>query len=113
MAEEVSGAPTPEPDNTSFDDKLAAKLGLSEPAPEPEAPKEADEAAPTDELAADEVAEEAPSSGELEISHNGQRIKIPQGEIKTLAEQGYDYTRKAMALAEDRKAIDAQKAALQ
>lgn len=113
MAEQESGAPAPEPENTSFDDKLAAKLGLSEPAPEPDAPKEAEEAAPSDELAADEVADEIPSSGEFEITHNGAKIKVSKEEAKNLAEQGYDYTRKASALAEERKTLEAQKAALQ
>lgn len=111
---EVSTTPTPEVAevNTSFDDKLAAKLGLAEPAPELE-PKAADEAMPEGELAPDDLPAEEVDPNEFEITHNGKPVKLSKEEAKRQAQLGYDYTQKTQALAEERKVFEANKAALQ
>lgn len=110
---EVSTTPTPEVAETqSFDDKLAVKLGLAEPAPEKEAPP-AEEATAEGDLAPDDLPAEEVDPNEFEITHNGKPVKLSKEEAKKQAQLGYDYTQKTQALAEDRKAFEANKVAIE
>src|SRR5690348_17179182 len=90
-------AETSAPDSSSFDDRLAAKLGLepetSEPEQVAEAPKETPE--PADgELAPEDVATDdvAPSDEWLELDRKGEKRRISKEEAKRLAQQGWDYS---------------------
>ncbi len=110
---EVSTTPATEvAEVQSFDDKLAAKLGLAEPAPEKEAPP-AEEATAEGALAPDDLPAEDVDPDEFEITHNGKPVKLSKEEAKKQAQLGYDYTQKTQALAEERKALETTKAALQ
>lgn len=78
----------------------------------PQTPQDAQpvEQAPTDELTADDLPEEqaeAPSQAgdEFEIVHNGQQRKLSREETIRLAQQGFDYTQKTQALAEQARAV--------
>lgn len=78
----------------------------------PETPPDAPavEQAPTDELTADDLPEEqaeapSPAGDEFEIVHNGQPRKLNREETIRLAQQGFDYTQKTQALAEQSRAV--------
>jgi len=121
MAEQQSApavpeaAPAPEAPK-GFDDKLSAMLGLTEapstdaPAPEP---KEAVEAIPEGELSADELSPDEAPAGEFEINYQGETRRLSKDEAKKFAEMGIDYNAKTQSLAEERKAVESAKAALQ
>jgi hypothetical protein len=98
--------------------RLMTLLGDEEQAGAPEHPVEQADAAPeqpqeapqeqaqSDELTADDLPDEsegaAPSAGEeFEIVHNGQQHKLNREETIRLAQQGFDYTQKTQALAEN------------
>lgn len=108
MADQDTGAP-------SIEDRVAAVMS-GEPKPmaaeaeSPPAPEvEAD--APTGD---GEVAQPQESPFEFEIVHNGAPVKFTdKAELKDLAEKGFDYTRKAQALAEQRRMVEQQMAAAQ
>jgi hypothetical protein len=115
---EVTTTPTPdvaEAPATSFDDKLAAKLGFSKQ-PAEEAPPEA-EALPEGELSPDELgleSEAEPTDGEwLELDRKGERRKVSKEEAKRLAQQGWDYNTNQEALKAEKATIEQQRAALQ
>lgn len=70
-------------------------------------------AAQDDEPTPDDIQEEeAPSQtangDEFEIVHNGQQVKLSRADTIKLAQQGFDYDRKAQHVAEQRKAVEAQ-----
>ena len=92
-------------------DSLAAQLGSTEEAPdesEGDAPEEAEQEE------AEEPGEEAEESDEDEatvtIKHDGKEITLKQSEALELAQKGFDYQNKTMALAEQRKALEPIKA---
>jgi hypothetical protein len=65
-----------------------------------------EEQAPSDELTVEDLPDEpegaAPSQGdEFEIVHNGQQHKLNREETIRLAQQGFDYTQKTQALADN------------
>jgi hypothetical protein len=43
------------------------------------------------------------------IKHDGKEVTLKQSEALELAQQGFDYTKKTMALAEDRKGVEAER----
>lgn len=45
------------------------------------------------------------------LKHDGKEVTLKQSEVIELAQQGFDYTKKTMAVAEERKAVEAEKAA--
>ncbi len=88
------------------------------PAPEAAPQKEAEpaEPAPSDtkpsdpaELTAEDLPDDtaaAPQSGdEFEIVHNGQQVKLTRADVIQHAQQGFDYSRKAQAVAEQAKQL--------
>jgi hypothetical protein len=66
---------------------------------------EADEGEEGDE----EEQEEDPT---VVIKHDGKEVELKLSEVKDLAQQGFDYSKKTVALAEDRKAVETTKAQL-
>lgn len=46
----------------------------------------------------------------LVLKHDGKEVTLKQSEVITLAQQGFDYSKKTMAVAEERKAVDAERA---
>lgn len=80
--------------------------------PEQEFEDEAIEAAPDadDETGEPEVVEEEANE---EIIHNGETKLLTKSELKQLAQQGFDYTQKTQAAAEERRSLQAQAQALQ
>jgi hypothetical protein len=64
-----------------------------------------------------ESGEEGESEGEGEqeeatftIKHDGKEVTLKQSELVDMAQQGFDYSKKTMAVAEERKAVEAVKA---
>lgn len=104
---DVSTAP-----DSSFDDKLAAKLGFepTESEPQEQEPK-AD--APEGELSADDLPAEAQEPSDfLELDRKGEKRRVSKEEAKRLAQMGYDYNVNVEALKADRAAFEQEKAAV-
>lgn len=86
-----------------------------EPEAQPEQAQESPAAAPEgdadengltpDDIPADEAEIPQPAEGELEIVHNGRRLKVTRDEAVKLAQQGYDYTAKTEQLAAERRQV--------
>lgn len=77
--------------------------------PEESASEEAED---TEEVEAAEEGEESEEAEEpvFTIKHDGKEIALKQSELIAQAQQGFDYSKKTMALAEERKAIEPLKA---
>lgn len=120
---DVPAAPTPSPAPeapSTFDQKLAAKLGIVES--EPSAPTEQPQAEQaTEEVADGELStediqtEDEPSTGDdyLELDHPSGKRKVSKEEAKRLAQQGHDYSQKMEKLNADRESVESFKQALQ
>src|SRR5690349_12665886 len=113
-----TGAAEQAPDSSSFDDRLAAKLGFgtetAEPAEQPAAP-EATAEVPEGELSADEVAENDPAPSEddwLEIDRKGEKRRVSKEEAKRLAQQGWDYSTQVERLKAEEASLTQLKAAV-
>lgn len=80
-------------------------------------PDEVEESAAEPEEADDEAeesSEAAAADAEFEvIVHNGEEKKLTKDELKTYAQQGFDYTQKTQQLAEQRRYLDEQHQAIQ
>ena len=63
---------------------------------------EAEQGEETEEQQQDESAEEQ----SFTIKHDGKEVNLKQSEILELAQKGFDYTNKTMAVAEERKALE-------
>lgn len=48
----------------------------------------------------------------VKLKHDGKEVEVPEAELIPLAQQGLDYSKKTMALAEDRKAFETERAQL-
>jgi hypothetical protein len=120
MQEQPTTAETPveQPSSESVEDRIAKKFGLTDDPPEQPQPEgqaetaEESSAEPHDPemLSADEVQPEP--SDDLELTHEGKKLRIPKEQAIELAQQGYDYTKKTQAIAEERRALEAEKAAV-
>ena len=53
--------------------------------------------------------EEAQEEPTVVLKHDGKEVSLKQSEVVELAQKGFDYTQKTMALAEDRKAVEAER----
>lgn len=113
------GDPVTEPtDNLSLSE-LADQLESSETAEELEIDgeevegEEGEEAAPDSEDEPDEGESDDEDEQEEEatvtIKVNGKDVTLKQSEVVEMAQKGADYTQKTMALAEERKAVDAER----
>lgn len=95
----------------SLEDRVLAAMGLEEPEePETEAEEveEIEEAEEAEE--ADEVEEQ--QEPEFEITHAGEQKRLKKSELIELAQKGFDATKKWEEAANERKAVEAEKAAL-
>lgn len=97
------------PVEASLDDKIAAKLFGSEPEEAPAATPPTD----PEELSSEELPSDDPASDEWELNHNGNKRRVPRDEAIKLAQQGFDYTQKTQQLAEERKLVEQQRAAVE
>jgi biopolymer transport protein ExbB/TolQ len=110
-APEVASAAEP----LSFDQKLEQKMFGPEPteaAPEPAAEPSHEETSDEPVIEA-EAEEQAPASAEVELDHNGQKVRVSQEEARNLAQMGYDYTKKTQKLADDYRRVQSMATALQ
>lgn len=95
-------------------DSLASQLDAEEAAPgeseseESEQPEgvEAEEGEEASEPEESEESEEEAEEAAFTIKHDGKEVTLKQSEIIELAQQGFDYSKKTMALAEERKALE-------
>lgn len=82
---------------------------VEDEAGEAEVPEVEDE--PTEESEdQDEAEDEQEEEPTVTLKHDGKEVTLKQSEAIELAQQGFDYTKKTMALAEDRKTVEAEKA---
>lgn len=89
---------------------LEAEETQSEPEDEP-VEQEVENAEDTEaEQSDEEPAEEEPV---FEITHNGETQQKTLSELKSLAQQGFDYTQKTQTVADERRAVQAERQALQ
>ena len=72
---------------------------------EPESEEEQGEAPEGEEQDADEDEESEEAETET-LTHEGKEVKLKKSEVLELAQKGFDYTKKTMALAEERKALE-------
>lgn len=74
---------------------------------EPASEEEQGEELEGEEQDADEESEQESEEAETEILvHEGKEVKLKKSEVLELAQKGFDYTKKTMALAEERKALE-------
>jgi hypothetical protein len=99
-------------------DDLAAALepetdeqarAASEDGEEPEEEQEESEEAEEEESEEGESEEEAEDDPTVKLKHDGKEIELKLSEALNLAQQGYDYSKKTMAVAEERKAVQAER----
>lgn len=75
---------------------------------------EAEEPEAEEERSDETTEEQAPPAEEFEeITHNGEVKKFSKTELKELAQQGFDYTQKTQALADQRRQLDAMQQAFE
>lgn len=60
----------------------------------------------SDEQEDEEEPEEEPT---VVLKHDGKEVTLKQSEVIALAQQGFDYSKKTMAVAEERKAVEAER----
>lgn len=97
-------------------ESLASQMDAEEAAPgeseseesgEPEEVEAAgDEGEESSESEDSEESEEEAEEPAFTIKHDGKEVTLKQSEVLELAQQGFDYTKKTMALADERKAIE-------
>jgi hypothetical protein len=72
----------------------------------------AETSAPEPEVEPEDQADDQQSEPQFEIKVDGTAKKVSQAELIRLAQQGDDYTRKTQALADERRELEAMKAAI-
>jgi hypothetical protein len=103
----------------AFEDGEMVEDGEDAPAESDEGEEEVLEEAEGEEVEQDEEEAEAEESEEeaeeptVTLKHDGKEITLKQSEALELAQKGFDYTQKTMALAEERKAVDAVRTEVQ
>lgn len=100
----------PEPERPGYAPKDAADTG--DEAPDTDTEAKAD----SDELTVDDLPDESPEDADpsaIEITWNGRKQRVSREEAVRLAQQGYDYTQKTQALAEERQRVQQYAQALQ
>ena len=97
----------------SLEDRVLAAMDLDEPEVSDEPVEEVEEAEEPEAEEAEEIeAVEEESEPEFEITHAGEQKRVKQSELIELAQKGYDATKKWEEAANERKAVEAEKAAL-
>jgi hypothetical protein len=107
MAGQVETQPTERADSLS---SLAESMS-EEPALEETEESESEEEAEQTEEPEEQVEEpEEAEESAFTIKHDGKEVTLKQSELVELAQKGFDYQKKTMAVAEERKAIEPIKA---
>lgn len=83
--------------------------GEQEEGEETEAPEGEEESGEEEEAEGDEEQEEDKDEPTETIKHDGKEVTLKKSEILELAQKGFDYTKKTMALADERKAIETER----
>lgn len=97
----------------SLEDRVLAAMDLDEPEVSDEPVEEVEEAEEPEAEEAEEIeAVEEEAEPEFEITHAGEQKRVKQSELIELAQKGYDATKKWEEAANERKAVEAEKAAL-
>lgn len=78
---------------------------IEDEAGEPESEEEQGEEPESEEQDADEDEESEEADTET-LTHEGKEVRLKKSEVLELAQKGFDYTKKTMALAEERKALE-------
>jgi hypothetical protein len=86
-------------------DSPDADTDTEEQAGEPESEEEQGEELEGEEQDADEGDESEEAETEI-LTHEGKEVRLKKSEVLELAQKGFDYTKKTMALAEERKALE-------
>lgn len=92
--------------------RMMGVLEEEETRPDQEAIDPPDDAEETD-TEPEEDEEEVEEEASEEITHNGETKLLTKSELKELAQQGFDYTQKTQAVAEERRAVLADRQILQ
>jgi hypothetical protein len=90
-------------------DSIAALMGDEAEETTPDDAAEGEAADESEEVEAEEADSEGEDEGEeptFTIKHDGKEVALKQSELIEMAQQGFDYTKKTMAVAEERKAIE-------
>jgi hypothetical protein len=58
----------------------------------------------------DDAEDEQQEEPTVTLKHDGKEVTLKQSEVVELAQKGFDYTQKTMAVGEERKAVEAEKA---
>lgn len=82
--------------------------GEQEETEETEAP-EGEEESEDEETESDEEKDDDKDEPTETIKHDGKEVTLKKSEILELAQKGFDYTKKTMALADERKAFDSER----
>lgn len=96
-------------DLTALMDGGEESVDTLEESAEGEEAEESEESEGSEEEAESESEEEA-EEPTFTIKHDGKEVTLKQSELMDMAQKGFDYTQKTMAVAEERKAVDAVKA---
>jgi hypothetical protein len=93
-------------DKEGDDPKPDDETETPEPEDEPE-DEDPDEGDPDDKD--DDKEKDDEDEPTVTIKHDGKDVTLKQSEVVELAQQGFDYTKKTMAVAEERKAVEAKR----
>ena len=85
--------------------EMDAEADTEEQAGESDSEEEQGEELEGEEQDADEGDESEEAETEI-LTHEGKEVKLKKSEVLELAQKGFDYTKKTMALAEERKALE-------
>ena len=85
--------------------EMDADADTEEQAGESDSEEEQGEELEGEEQDADEGDESEEAETEI-LTHEGKEVKLKKSEVLELAQKGFDYTKKTMALAEERKALE-------
>lgn len=96
-----------EPETTAPESEQATPAPSVE-AQQPEGQAEPDELSPDDLIAEEQAPAAQPGQPAevFEFDAAGERLRLPRDEVIKLAQQGHDYTRKTMALADKARAVE-------
>lgn len=89
---------------------LAASMDDEAALEESEEGEESDESEESDAEEEGEESEESEDESTVVIKHDGKDVTLKLSEALALAQQGFDYSKKTMAVAEERKALEPLKA---
>ena len=88
-------------------DTTDVEAETEEQAGESDSEEEQGEELEGEEQDADEESDEESEDDDTEIlTHEGKEVRLKKSEVLELAQKGFDYTKKTMALAEERKALE-------